>query len=426
MDPKLQSQFNSLKNHPSFKPDEAWSKSSKERILRQIKNTLPETKRVFFAERVTQIFCLYLPKRMLLMARPALVTFLAVSLAGSGWIISASASNSLPGDYLWNVKLATEKAQIMVSDQDKKAEMHIDFAKRRLDEAKELQNKPVDPEKEKKLAMAIKTAKKSVESAVKSVDEVIQLSDVKNDTAKVIETAKVVSEKAGEVVEKIKEISQTTQTLETKQELIDTSKLASEAGVKVIVQAAQAVEDKKQEGAVTNLKEESDLKQLVVDKVEKINAMITDAEKQMVETKILVVEAGKNGVTATSSTSAGVNLSVGAEVPAVQTSSSLQLAESALKEMAQKAVEVKETVADAPLSEAVANLKQLNEVTLDALVKVEEVQTAVKTEIIAKTVEAQTPIAGTMINTSTPAILPVTVSTTSQAVAPSGSSLQNN
>ncbi len=61
------------------------------------------------------------------------VAFFVIAFGGS--LTTVRASSSLPGDSLYSVKLATERAQLRLASREKKAILHTEFAKRRLDEA---------------------------------------------------------------------------------------------------------------------------------------------------------------------------------------------------------------------------------------------------------------------------------------------------
>lgn len=61
------------------------------------------------------------------------VAFFVIAFGGS--LTTVRASSSLPGDSLYSVKLATERAQLRLASREKKAMLHTEFAKRRLDEA---------------------------------------------------------------------------------------------------------------------------------------------------------------------------------------------------------------------------------------------------------------------------------------------------
>ncbi len=74
--------------------------------------------------------------------KPAMVGFGAFIMVVGGWMTSVSAaSNSLPGDMLYPVKIANEQAKLTFTASDeKKAELHVQFAAKRLDEAKAISN----------------------------------------------------------------------------------------------------------------------------------------------------------------------------------------------------------------------------------------------------------------------------------------------
>jgi len=81
-----------------------------------------------------------LPKHIFSHMKPAFVSLLVFILATSGWIASASASESLPGDAMWHVKLASEKTQIVLADlsgdAQKNVTLQLKFATRRAEEIK--------------------------------------------------------------------------------------------------------------------------------------------------------------------------------------------------------------------------------------------------------------------------------------------------
>ncbi|MCR4323240.1 MAG: DUF5667 domain-containing protein [Candidatus Azambacteria bacterium] len=70
---------------------------------------------------------------------PALVFALIITLIGSGSGISYAAQNAIPGESLYGIKLATEQARIVITpNKQTKAELHLSFASRRLDELEQL------------------------------------------------------------------------------------------------------------------------------------------------------------------------------------------------------------------------------------------------------------------------------------------------
>ncbi|MBT3230647.1 hypothetical protein HN358_02595 [Candidatus Uhrbacteria bacterium] len=72
--------------------------------------------------------------------RPVGVGMLMLMFVFGGWFTSAkAAANSLPGDTLYGVKIATEQVQLFITSDDNKAVLHTQFAQRRLSEVQALQ-----------------------------------------------------------------------------------------------------------------------------------------------------------------------------------------------------------------------------------------------------------------------------------------------
>lgn len=70
---------------------------------------------------------------------PALALAIIITLIGSGSGISFAAQNAIPGETLYPVKLATERARMTFTPNKKaKAELHLQFASRRLHEVERL------------------------------------------------------------------------------------------------------------------------------------------------------------------------------------------------------------------------------------------------------------------------------------------------
>ena len=87
--------------------------------------------------------------------RPALVVFLAFGVITSGWIASVSASlNSLPGDTLYSLKIATEKAQLVFVSGDNEARLQVELAGRRMEEVSKISENQM-PGKEELMGIAV-------------------------------------------------------------------------------------------------------------------------------------------------------------------------------------------------------------------------------------------------------------------------------
>ncbi len=75
-------------------------------------------------------------------ARPFAVGFSSLVLALGGWVVAVNAaSDSVPGDALYPIKIATERVQLrFTTSSEQRAKLHIEFAGRRLDEVGAVQS----------------------------------------------------------------------------------------------------------------------------------------------------------------------------------------------------------------------------------------------------------------------------------------------
>lgn len=150
------------------------------------------------------------------MAQPATALASVVLIVlGSMTTVSAS-SNSLPGDPLYGLKIATERAQLQVVSSDRRAVLHTELAERRLSEIAELSR---DPESEPELIQnTVNALRQQVEQAKEEVKKsegreqaIAQLSEVTTRLDKIAEnTAKEVTtnpETAKEIVEATRQAS---------------------------------------------------------------------------------------------------------------------------------------------------------------------------------------------------------------------------
>ena len=73
--------------------------------------------------------------------QPAAMTLVALILVMGSWTATVNASYSVPGDLLYPVKLATERVRLtMASTAQARAELHVEFAGRRLQEISEIED----------------------------------------------------------------------------------------------------------------------------------------------------------------------------------------------------------------------------------------------------------------------------------------------
>lgn len=123
-----------------------------------------------------------------LLASKLAMSFAAFIFVISGGFVTVVASgNSLPGDALYSVKMASESIELAVAPQDEKAEVEIAQAGKRLDEMKKISKKPENADQGKIFKQLAVSFKKKVDNAQDGLIK-IEDNDKKAKIAKVINT----------------------------------------------------------------------------------------------------------------------------------------------------------------------------------------------------------------------------------------------
>lgn len=164
-------------NHTA-NPDAAWVAASRSRLLQHIDRTTEEIPtRIFSLVHLWSVLSLIMPQRTVYaVVRPAFIFILCFGLGTAGWITTVSASlESLPGDALYAVKLATEHTQVAVVEavQGKTAstELRLSFVSRRVDEVNKAVSAPAKNEAEKQVR--VNQAVENLKTEVKSVSDTL-------------------------------------------------------------------------------------------------------------------------------------------------------------------------------------------------------------------------------------------------------------
>jgi len=148
---------------------------------------------------------IFLPKKVVFdFVRPLSILLVVAIVGTSGWIATVDASyQSLPGDLLYPAKRAVEKTQVMaasVTGNDKaETKLHVEFAKRRATELKQVVK---DPNKQDKATQAVVDLKTEIKNVNNSLEE------IKNNTTDKgqAETAKDVSKSVEQIKITLKEV----------------------------------------------------------------------------------------------------------------------------------------------------------------------------------------------------------------------------
>lgn len=281
MSKKLRLQLKELHRlSDSINADELWVKENKTKLFAQIANTVrsEEKQSTFSLANIEQLVSIFIPKSLAVMARPVLVVMLALGATIGGWVAGVSASqNSLPGDALYGVKLATEKTQVtvavMTGDKGAETQLHLKFAGRRSQEVKKVMEND-HPDAPQRAEEAIVQLKKSIESAKQSVVE-------EKDVVQAVVLAKDVSKKTTEINKELTEAaavakvesSITKEVTETKEIVtatsLDTIKIVAEKTAQADEKTADALQKQVTEIVVEKIST------LTQDKQSSVNALKT-------------------------------------------------------------------------------------------------------------------------------------------------------
>jgi hypothetical protein len=220
-----------------IKPDAEWKASNREILLSQIKaQTLTSQ-----TEHKILWHVFWAKKFMLAAYKPlgAMILIFGVILGGYTMTVGA-AKNSLPGDFLYPIKLTTERMQVNLAGNDeKKTNLEIVFAERRLEEMQKVADKSGnDSTKKENLQVSLQKYQESINNVKSGLSKL-----EKTDSKTALKVAKLIDEKTKGYVDILKQqndtnsdLSQTTGTADA----ITASKSMGEKALDVIITEFQA------------------------------------------------------------------------------------------------------------------------------------------------------------------------------------------
>ncbi|MCE9585923.1 DUF5667 domain-containing protein [Candidatus Uhrbacteria bacterium] len=365
----------------SIVPDAEFVLRTREKLLMQVRNTLP-TRPVAMPKRAKLAMSHLIPQRLMNLVRaPALAMLSVMVTVFGGSILSVSASDrSLPGDFLYPIKIATEQTRLaFTSGKIDKLILKSEFVDRRVDEIKSLATN-TDPEQPARMRQAAEVLKRDL-NTVKN-----QLSDVKSEvTPETADAVKLVDKQSEQIVEDLK-LVRNDAAEEVKVSLAEAEVAAVHAGVTAFEVLLEASNDPDSQWVVS----ESDIRESINKKVDSISATLSDSAD-----KLRLVNASSTILPInTQATGTGDNLLLGMTSTTVgqlnAASSTLQqarvlLSENKLGEVSGKLLEAAKAVAEV-------------EVATNNLVASSTHAVAPSTEII--NTSSTTPLTGAATSTS--------------------------
>ncbi len=332
-------------------PRSSWKQETRETLMRTMARTAarPSTiqSRISWLEFVGR----FIPRQVFVfVARPIAVLAMVMSIGGVGWIASASAANSLPGDMLYSVKMAAEKTKVVfvsaVGDDEEQAKLHLELAVRRAEEVKLVLEKKNDATLPASAAekKAMKNLKDNLEKSSKALESMAQKNPEK--AADLMKSTDVQTDK---ITDALAEASKLTTETELSKEVAASSKAAAQTNMIAIEIALEANSG------------DEEVRKFAEEKV----AEIIDAAEATAKTVDNVASSTISGLPIESGLLPAVTASTTAGT--VTATTSLPLVTDAAA-MANQVAEVKELVntdTAESLKEAVKKAKEIQSATLD-------------------------------------------------------------
>ncbi len=230
----LLKQLHNLKSE--IKPDADWKKSNREILAFQIKAQTSDAiqNKIVWSNLLAKKF-------MTAVYKPVGAMILIFGIALGGYVMTVGATkNSLPGDFLYPVKITSERMKInMANDEGEKANLEIEFAERRLEELKKVSEKAITDDSQKE---NVKVSLQKYQESINNVKNSLAKLE-KTDTTAAVKVAKLIEEKTKDYVEIInqeKDKNPDVIKTEAANEAISVSKSTAEKALEMIMNEFKA------------------------------------------------------------------------------------------------------------------------------------------------------------------------------------------
>lgn len=280
--------FSKIKEFKNVAPSAEWKASQKEVLMTQVRAQVKNRKSgnaygAVFMQAIKNVF--ELRSFSLLFKRSSIAFLSAVLVLGTGVFGVQAAEKSLPGDFLYSVKRTKEKMRVSLSSsEERRAELHIEFAGKRLQEFAVLKEQELDSDKKvEKMTVAVIDFKEEINEVKEKLSKAEYTI---KEPAKIIEVAGLVDEKIEEFTdyldENIKTDASNDLTVRNHLGILDTVEDAIKTGKEVSVEAVTLlVKQKDKEGVQDEVKEE--IKQTVIRKIKKAQEDVEELADEIID-----------------------------------------------------------------------------------------------------------------------------------------------
>ena len=402
MSKKLIAQLKDLK-HSDVSPRPEWLKASRERLLSQIKNTIPNDKPSVLDNLWFGMSILLPQKFVFNFVRPIAVLLIVALVGMSGWIATVDAAyEAVPGDWLYPAKRAVERTQlttaVIMGAKNTETKLHVEFAKRRASEIKTV-IKSDATNKGEKVSSAVSDLKNEIQNVSTKLDEI--KNDKSGDAVATVKDVQDSTEELKAVLTSIKDDLNTgTTTLETQviaKEIGEAKNLTKDANIKVV----EVLVAKHMDGDATKEDVAEAIDKTMQSAVDEAN--VTQQNVQNMNTAVTAAGAVP-GVSVSSSPSTATidNVASTTCAAAVKT-------QQAATELGKQVTEIKNLVESGNLTDAVNIIKQANETS-------KEMDKLQDTTLVAAQTVLPAPVVNEVKNTVTEVAQTIGASTTIQVI----------
>jgi hypothetical protein len=258
-------------------PDPAWVLRTRGELLAKLE-TVEQTQPIV-NRHVTDVrpwTQRYIPTSFSQLVRGPVVSVASVIglVFGSSILSVSAADNSVPGDWLFPVKLATEQTRlVLTTDKSEKLKLKTDFVGRRVEEIKTIASSDVS-KKEERMKEATDLLKRDLDTVNNQLHEV----KTEQSPTEAAEAAKLLDQRSSEIASDLKEVKSS-----LPQELKSSMAQAEAALVNTGVKAVGVLIDVKRDGGEAGgLVTDEELILSITDKVQGLEATLADANQNLV------------------------------------------------------------------------------------------------------------------------------------------------
>lgn len=277
-----------IKELRSICPSQEWRESHKDLLMTQIRSQVIEARQKglwysFVAQKLA-LFKSFNTYKMLF-KQSGIIAMIAMLILGSGVYGVYAAEQSLPGELLYNVKRTKERVRVSFSTSDeKRAQLHIEFAGRRIEEINTLKAQPIDTSKKvKSITVAVTNYKEEIAEAK---NKLYKAEHTVKEPAKIIEVANLLDDKVeeyGDYLDKnVKNATEvktaSTASPQVAEEVNDAIKVSKEVAHDAVT---VLIKQSSKDGIEADVKEK--VKTKVLKKIERTQADVDEAAENLLE-----------------------------------------------------------------------------------------------------------------------------------------------